>query len=376
MSEKLRNILLFLYCLPHVFVYQRVRSLPDGGNILVIAPGKLGDIVCTTPVFVALKSNMPKRRIYLEDRTGLNEKIIDHSNLIDGYFAFKDLASVKADVKKYNIRIAVLTGPDFKSLAYAYLSGVPFIVTPKVVGGFCPQQTKTYRLLSLLVRTVPFHFHKYAPRERLRVLEPLNIITNDTKKLLGFSKNAESFSKQLLDKNGFSQGNILVGITLSAGNKIKIWDVERFAKVIEYLHATYHNARVILVGSKNDLSLSGQLKALLHNEVKILDTTGMLSIDQLKALISRMDIFIGVDTGPIYIAEAFNIPTVDIVGPVDEREQPPIGDLHKVVVPKRSAPELYVMNARLYNKEEALRQVKAITHEEVINAVSELLKRT
>ena len=34
-------------------------------------------------------------------------------------------------------------------------------------------------------------------------------------------------------------------------------------------------------------------------------------------------LFISVDTGPIYIAEAFNVPTVDIVGPVDENVQPP-----------------------------------------------------
>jgi ADP-heptose:LPS heptosyltransferase len=81
-----------------------------------------------------------------------------------------------------------------------------------------------------------------------------------------------------------------------------------------------------------------------------------------------------VDTGPIYVAEAFGTPTVDIVGPVDEREQPPIGQKHRVVVPpERRIPALHIMNAHGYDRKEARRQSEAITTAMVLDACRELL---
>ena len=65
--------------------------------------------------------------------------------------------------------------------------------------------------------------------------------------------------------------------------------------------------------------------------------------------------------------------TVDIVGPIDENEQPPIALKHKIIVPPgRVKPELYVMNARTYDKEEAIRQVESISTEAVIQAIEDL----
>ena len=83
-----------------------------------------------------------------------------------------------------------------------------------------------------------------------------------------------------------------------------------------------------------------------------------------------------VDRGPLYIAEAFGVPTVDIVGPVDEREQPPIDVRHVVVVPEgRRRAELHVMNGRVYDAAEARRQVVAISVEQVTRSIDELMRR-
>ena len=100
-----------------------------------------------------------------------------------------------------------------------------------------------------------------------------------------------------------------------------------------------------------------------------------LSIDELKAFITQARLFISVDTGPIYIAEAFGVATIDITGPIDENEQPPISSQNLVVIPRnRQKPELFVMNAKKYNKEEALRQVQSITVGDVTSAIDSLLK--
>lgn len=114
---------------------------------------------------------------------------------------------------------------------------------------------------------------------------------------------------------------------------------------------------------------------MLSPQVSVVDTVGQLSIEELKALIAHLTLVVAPDTGAIYIAEALGIPTVDIVGPVDEREQPPIGPIHEVVVPPRIRPELFVMDARSYNMAEVTRQLMATTVPMVTEAVDRLLAK-
>ena len=196
-------------------------------------------------------------------------------------------------------------------------------------------------------------------------------MTNDTSKHLALSGVAVHRAEEILKPLA---GRFIVGIAPGAGNKIKEWPTERFAEVANYL-AEKHAAAIVIVGGRDDVMLSGKMKNLMKIGVAIIDTAGALSIDELKALISKLNLFISVDTGPIYIAEAFGVPTIDIVGPMDENEQPPIGPIHRVVVPQnRTKPQLHIMNAREYDHNEALRQVESITSTMVITEADSLLR--
>jgi ADP-heptose:LPS heptosyltransferase len=100
-----------------------------------------------------------------------------------------------------------------------------------------------------------------------------------------------------------------------------------------------------------------------------------MSIDALRALISRMKAFVSVDTGPIYIAEAFDVPTIDIIGPMDENEQPPRGARHiNVVDPLRGEPIIHIMNSRIYDKETARKSIENISVKMVTDAFDDLYK--
>ena len=69
------------------------------------------------------------------------------------------------------------------------------------------------------------------------------------------------------------------------------------------------------------------------------------------------------------------MPTIDIVGPVDENDQPPQGKYNLIVKADRKKSELYVMNARKYNIKEAQRQINDITINMVIEKFEELCKK-
>jgi len=338
-------------------------------SIIVVLTGKLGDIVCCTPVLRAIRKNLPNTRIIVAGTPNLVRPILADSGLADDYIKLEERGVIRR-IKNYNADAALITGPSFTPAALLYVSGIKLVVAPKVVGGFSPSETRPYKILQYLIKTFPYRMGEYAPRERLKALEPLGIFEDDTTKKLVYSRDAEKRIKELFSEQEITKNDFLVGISPSAGNKIKEWPTERFAEVADYLTKKY-KAKVFIVGGNNDYELAEKMKSSMRT--KTIDTTGM-RIDELKAFISRLNLFIAVDTGPIYIAEAFGVPTIDIVGPMDEREQPPVGRFHKVVKPDRKKPELHILNARVYNEKEALRQIFSISTQNVLKEVDKFMQ--
>ena len=82
--------------------------------------------------------------------------------------------------------------------------------------------------------------------------------------------------------------------------------------------------------------------------------------------------FISVDTGLIYVAEAYGTPTIDIIGPMDENEQPPRGEFNKIVVAHRTAPQTHILDAYPSDPEECKRQVRDISADMVSNTFDKL----
>lgn len=362
-SKRINTAELLLRCVARALLHGRADRVPQNISTIIVMPdGKLGDVVCGTPVLAAIRSNFPKAKIIVGGNSTLHKALLADSALVDEYLESGNDVSALEKIRTCRADAALLTGPSFTAAALLYLSDIPFIVTPSVVGGSSPHETRPYNVLKRLVVTFPYRKGDYAPRERLRVLEPLGITCEDTTKHLGFSEGAGKKVQQFLADNGVDTiHDFIIGISPSAGHKIKEWPEERFAEVADYLIEKYH-AKIILIGGQSDAQKIQKVLARATNAEAIINTQGAFDLDELKALVSRLSLFVSVDTGPIYIAEAFGVPTIDITGPIDENEQPPRGRLHRnVVPPNRKRPELSVLDARSYNREEALRQVLSIT---------------
>ena len=114
------------------------------------------------------------------------------------------------------------------------------------------------------------------------------------------------------------------------------------------------------------------MKNIKHRDV--VNLCEQFQLDELKAFVSKSSLFISGDTGPLYIAEAFGIPTIDIVGPASHTAQPPISNKHLVLVPDRDAPTMTMFDTRVIDKVETKRQAEATTVDEVIAAVNILLE--
>lgn len=367
---KLQNILLSFLSLGRFFIAGRsVKKIEKPKKVLIIQLAKMGDMVCTTPMFRAIKQKYPDCKVYVLGDV-VNRELLQDNSDVDHYFIWqKKVFKTIGQLRKEQIDFGCVTGPSPEALAILYLAGIPAIAAPAIENGFSPQETQTYKLMRKFVIVVPHRMGNYASREYLRLLEPLGIFSEDTTKHLGFSERAAREVADFFSKEDMHlDHDFIVGIFPSTGYALKKWPADRFAKIADYMQEKYR-AKIIIPGIGEDKKAIEEMLANLNPKTKVINCCDRFALDELKALISQMSLFISVDTGPIYIAEAFGIPTIDIVGPMDDREQAPQGKLHKVVKVERKEPQMRVMNTSVFDYKEAIRQRDSITVEMVIKAI-------
>jgi len=340
-------------------------------RVLIVQMAKLGDMVCTTPLFRAVKKAYPGAHVAVLGNS-LNRALLEYNSDIDAYLVFDGLWRVYKKIRKGKFDTAVIVEPDIVSAALSYLSLVPHIAVPRVVGGRTPFESVWYRSLRGIAGfSVALHrMHHYAPGEYLRLLEPIGIQATDTAKHLQFSDAALQKTREILPKQA---GLRYVGISPSSGDKVKNWGSVNFAVLANRL-AERLSVRPVIFGAERDREEVEEMKKGMRCEY--LDLSEKLSLDELKAAIAHLDLFVASDTGPVYIAEAFGIPTVDVLGPVDEREQAPRGEKHlRVVPPGPRVPQMFIMNSEGYDLAELKRQLSAISPEMVYEACAALLTK-
>ncbi len=348
------------------------RKKGKNESLGIIQLAKLGDMVCTTPMFRAFKEKYPKGKLVVFG-SGVNRAVLQGDPFVDVYETItSSFTETVRQLKQHTLETVCLTSPSLEIAAACIFARVPNIVGPRIFNGWSPYETWSYKILSHFITIRPHHMESYAPREYLRLLEPIGIHTSDTKKHLTFTKEAETTVNAFL--GGYvTGGEMLIGILPGAGNEIKSWAPEKFAELINMINGSHQNACFVLIGTDKDNDRRDVILSAINPSVRVIDAMSKFSIDELKAAIARLDMVIGADTGPQYIAEALEVPTIDIVGPVDEREQPPQGKTHRVVVPNRTKPQLFVMNARAYDTEEVYRQAHFTTSQAVYEVFKDLV---
>lgn len=320
--KKIKLFALFLFCFFFYLIRGRADKKPkEFKKFLIVQMAKMGDMVCATPLFKAIKDKNQNNQVFvLSNVTNIN--LLANHPYIDGFFVYerKKFWSVIKKIKKQNFDFGCITAPNFLGLAILYLSKIPFIVAPAVIEENLYDRSYYKILRKLATISVNYQMHQYMPLQYLKLLEPVEIYSQNVKKVLGFSRKAqERVSSFLISKNIDVKKDVIVAIHVGVGNKLKLWEMKKWAQLIDILQEKY-KVKVIITGSqKDEKEVKEVLELSKTRPLWVLD----FNLDESKALINSIDIFISCDSGPIYIAEAFGKYTIDITGPSDEKEQPP-----------------------------------------------------
>jgi ADP-heptose:LPS heptosyltransferase len=127
----------------------------------------------------------------------------------------------------------------------------------------------------------------------------------------------------------FGDDRPLIGIHAGARPPARRWPPARFAAVADNL-ARRHDAHIILIGGPGEEETVAAVAERMS--ARALNLAGRTSLGGLAALLARLSLFIGNDSGPAHLAEAAGAPTVRLFGPADVDRWAPRDRTRHVVV--------------------------------------------
>jgi len=277
-------------------------------RVLVIQLWGIGETVLTLPSIEALKKLYPSAKIDILT-TERNKEV---------YYKNKDVNKIKKvnldpfgvlhfilkNVKRYDIVIDMEEYLNVSSLM-AYFTG-------KYRVGF-----------SHGARSIPYHRkvdyddNKHCAETFLDLIRILGT-KNKLEKLrpLNYSSADKTFVDSLFRRVKIKKKDKLICIAPGAAEsaKCRIWPVERFAGIADYL-VDHHHVKILFTGTENEKKLVDSIIDKMKKKDTVVNLTGKMSLNQFFYSIKKCNLFIGNDSGPMHIAAAQGVRTIGLFGP-------------------------------------------------------------
>jgi heptosyltransferase-2 len=114
----------------------------------------------------------------------------------------------------------------------------------------------------------------------------------------------------------------VVALHPGADSPSRRWGPERFARVADAL-VERCGARVVVLGGPSDKALAESVVSAMHR--RALNLCGQVRLDELPYVLSRCDLLLANDSGPMHLAAAVRTPVVAVFGPGDPSVFGPYG---------------------------------------------------
>lgn len=115
----------------------------------------------------------------------------------------------------------------------------------------------------------------------------------------------------VLDPIGRSNGP-WIGLLIGAGDRERLVPLTIWARLIARCMEALPAARIVLVGHEQEQERAQWIQAALPSSLvgRVWDTTGRLSLTELAVVLTRCQVVIGADTGPLHLATAVGTPVI------------------------------------------------------------------
>ncbi|MFW2566568.1 lipopolysaccharide heptosyltransferase I [Aliarcobacter butzleri] len=329
-------------------------------RIAIIKLSAMGDIIHAMVALQYIKKQYPNLKIdwFVESAfAGVLENNPDINEIIK-----LDLKSIKKDKKEIINQIKLIK--KYKKNSYDLVIDAQGLIKSAIVSfflgknrvGFSKNSTREKLASFFYTKKVDIAYDKNAIERNVKVLsQALNFeITKDdilNKKPFLFYKNENEVIYEYLSKD---KKNVL--FVIGASWPSKMYSKEKFAKIINNLDENC----LITWGNEAEKDVADFIVNI--SKAKVLPK---LDLNSLKAIMSKVDLVIGNDTGPTHMAWALNIPSITLFGNTPGYRNTYITNTNKIIESKS------IVNPFKLDRNDF--SIKEIDENEIINTAKGLL---
>jgi heptosyltransferase-3 len=275
-------------------------------TILVINVSRIGDTLLATPAIRAMATAWPEAAI----------DVLGHPNRVE---VLENLPFVRRvgtiskksapfrgwlDVLVKPYDLAVVYGHDAALVAYA-------LRVAKRVAAFRQPSDRLNSRLAVVVEPPPFQSAHAVPLA-LALPSALGVAPAGMRLSYAVSPAEKRWATDALGREIPPGATPLIGVQVASfpTKAYRDWPIESFIELCERIRMEWPRAHFLLFGGGEEQQRTTALKTRLGPAATLY--AGRLSLRQTGALMSRLDLYLGVDTGPTHLMSTFDIPMVGL----------------------------------------------------------------
>jgi heptosyltransferase-3 len=275
-------------------------------RILIINVSRIGDTLLVTPAIRALAAAWPEASVDLLGHPNRIE-VLEHLPFVRRVGSIsKKSASFRGwlDLLAKPYDLAVVYGFDPSLVAYA-------LRVAHHVTAFRQRSDKLNRQIGTLVEP-PALQSDHSVRLALALPAALGVAPAGLRLSYVVSAAECIEAERTLARDLPDGASPLIGVQVASfpTKAYRDWPIASFIELCERIRGQWPTAHFLIFGGKEEHQRTEMLKTALG--VAATHYAGRLSLRQTAALMGRLDLYIGVDTGPTHLMSAFDIPLVGL----------------------------------------------------------------
>jgi len=300
-------------------------------RILVVGSRYLGDALLAIPFLRNLRRSCPDATIdvcvagaardalagcpYVDD-------VVTWTRPPKGRSPLASLVNIRAEaawLRGRGYARAYLLKRALSTALLAWLAGIPHRV------GYASDGSRPF-----LTRPVPFRRGRHQVELTLDLLAADGIAVHDDHNENWIAAEAAALAAPLVDRTPRSRRRVFLAPVSTDPDRH--WPLARWVELVTWM-VTTQRCEIFLCGGGADIAAHRALMGLLPPRVAthVHDHSAGVPLVSAGALVGRMDLCVGVDTGLVHLAASFGVPTVVLVGPTDPNRWAPWGAPHAIV---------------------------------------------
>ena len=297
-------------------------------KILVVRYRFIGDMILTIPFLRNLRYAYPNAQIDMLVAPNSGE-VIENCPYVNNFIYFDTTRKHKYEIGKgekksfwHYVKLlrkekydkAYVLKRSFSSAMLCFLAGIKERI------GYDSEHRGF-----LLTKRVKYDTKKHESECFLDILKADNIFIKDNYLENWICEYNNQKADELFILNNINNQNLKAVVSVTASNAGKAWDINKYARIIEYL-SNEKGVQVIFIGAPSDKTIYDELPIKEKLTIPAVNLCGKVTLKDSLAVLKKVDFILGNDSGTLHMASSVGTKVIGLYGPMPFEKWCAIGD--------------------------------------------------